>query len=204
MEGWHCVLVSQECAPLLGACIERATGHDVRYYGGVLYALTTPVPPFWHEAVRRLTPDDAALLEASPETWQELHGSGWATTQQMLQEGAAAGAVVEGQLAAIAYTCARTPRHAEVAVYTLRSWRRRGPASATASLVCRQIQEEGQTPVWSTGDDHLASQRVARKLGFAEVARRTYVIPQREPAADEGNELHEGHHKGHRESGETR
>jgi len=31
-------------------------------------------------------------------------------------------------------------------------------------------------PVWSTGEDNVASLRVARKLGFEEVGRRTYVI----------------------------
>jgi RimJ/RimL family protein N-acetyltransferase len=30
-------------------------------------------------------------------------------------------------------------------------------------------------PVWSTGENNVASLRVARNLGFEEVGRRTYV-----------------------------
>jgi RimJ/RimL family protein N-acetyltransferase len=184
MGGWHCVLVDRDCAPALGARIEAATGRAAGYYGEVRYALTTPAAILRHEAVRRLTPDDVALLGASPEP--ELRGGGWGSAGRLLQEGVAAGAIVDGELVAIAYTCARSPRHAEVAVHTLEPWRRRGLAGAAASLVCRQVQEEGQTPVWSTGEDNRASQAVARKLGFTEVARGAYVIPHREPEAKAG------------------
>ena len=46
--------------------------------------------------------------------------------------------------------------------------------------MARRLQAEGQTPVWSTGEDNWASQRVAEKVGFAEVSRRMYLIPQKE------------------------
>src|SRR2546428_793631 len=84
-------------------------------------------------------------------------------------EGVAAGAVVDRRLVAIAITSARTARHADVGVATLAPWRRRGLATAAASLVTRAVQAAGQTPVWSCGEDNLASLRVARKLGFVEV-----------------------------------
>jgi predicted GNAT family acetyltransferase len=64
-------------------------------------------------------------------------------------------------------------------VYTKEAYRRRGFATAAASLVARRVQEAGQIPVWSAGGHNVASLRVAEKLGFEEVSRRVYVIPER-------------------------
>ena len=71
---------------------------------------------------------------------------------------------------------ALTLLHADIGVATLEGWCGRNFASAAAALVAQQVQATGRTPVWSTGEDNLASQRVAQKLGFAEVGRRTYAI----------------------------
>jgi predicted GNAT family acetyltransferase len=83
---------------------------------------------------------------------------------------------VKGDLVAIAFTHARFARHADVAVDTSKEWRGRGFATATASLVVQRLQETGQRPVWSSGEGNLASLRVAQKLGFTPITRRTYVI----------------------------
>ena len=40
----------------------------------------------------------------------------------------------------------------------------------------RVVNYRGHTPVWSCGEDNMASLQVARKLGFEEVSRLTYVI----------------------------
>ena len=48
-------------------------------------------------------------------------------------------------------------------------------ATAAAALVCAAIQAGGRTPVWGTSADNPASQRVAAKLGFREVAQRVYL-----------------------------
>ncbi len=53
-------------------------------------------------------------------------------------------------------------------------------ATAAAAIVARCVQEAGQRPVWRAGEGNTASLRVASKLGFTEVARRTYVILARE------------------------
>ena len=42
--------------------------------------------------------------------------------------------------------------------------------------VARRVQEAGHTPVWTTSEDNIALLRVARKSGFTEVSRRTYVV----------------------------
>ena len=56
-------------------------------------------------------------------------------------------------------------------------WREKGFATAAASRVAQEIQAKGKVPAWSCGEDNIASLRVAQKLGFTEVGRRTYVIP---------------------------
>jgi predicted GNAT family acetyltransferase len=103
--------------------------------------------------------------------------SGFGSLRKLLEEGFVACAIVSGQIVSIAHTYARTTHYADIGVHTLERWRRGGLASAAASIVARCIQEAGQTPVWSTGEDNWASLRVAQKLGFVESSRRTYVIP---------------------------
>jgi GNAT superfamily N-acetyltransferase len=177
VEGWDCTDVECEAAPALGAIITRETGSHVRYYGDIFHTLTIPPPDFHIDAVRRLTPDDFALLAAAP---PELQVNGFGGLREMLAEGITAGAVVDGRLVGIVQTYARTRQHADLGVYTLAGWRGRGFATAAAAIVARCVQEAGQTPVWDTGEGNAASLSVARKLGFTEVARRTYVILERE------------------------
>jgi predicted GNAT family acetyltransferase len=94
----------------------------------------------------------------------------------LLTEGIIAAAIVDGGVVAIAHTAARTERHADLGVATLPAWRGRGLATAAAALVAERVRAAGQIPVWSTGETNAASRRVAQKLGFREVARRTYLI----------------------------
>jgi len=175
MAGWWCISVAEACAGDLGAMIEAQTGSKARYYADIYHVLRDPAARLHHEATRLLTPEDLELVEAAP---AEIRGSGWGSALEMLEEGVAAGAVVAGRLVSLAFTSARSSEHADVAVNTLEEWRGRGLATASASVVAQRLQEAGQTPVWSTGEDNLGSLRVARKLGFAPVTRRIYVIPE--------------------------
>jgi len=176
VEGWECVNVGLECAAALGEMFAADLGAPVRYYGDIYYVLARPVARFEHEAVRRLTSEDLGLLESAPAA---LRGSGFGGPQKLLSDGVVACAVVSGSVVSIAHTSAQTARHAEIGVFTLERWRRRGFATAAASIVARCVQEAGQAPVWSTGEDNIASQRVAEKLGFVQVSRRVYIIPDR-------------------------
>ena len=178
VRGWWCVNVLEACAPRLGTIVEEETGREVRYYGDVYHTLTRPAAPFEHEMVRLLNPSDLEMLDSAAE---EVRESGWASAGQLLEEGIVAGAVAEGRLVAIAYTSARSRKHADVAVSTLKEWRGLGLATAAASLVAEEVQRVGQVPVWSCGEDNIASLRVARKLGFAEIGKRVYVIPRATP-----------------------
>ncbi len=95
----------------------------------------------------------------------------------MLTRGVVAGGVVDGKLIAIAHTSARSREYADIGVSTLEAWRNQGISTAAACLVARKVQDVGQIPAWSCGEDNTASLRVAEKVGFREVLRRTYVIP---------------------------
>ncbi len=166
VEGWDCVNVSAECAEALGQIIQRETGRKVKYYGDVYHVLSKPVADFQNEAVRLLTLDDQDLLE----------NDDFDSSPVSLDEGLVAGAIAAGRLVAIARASARTNRYADMGVHTKEGWRCRGFVTAAASIVAKRVQEAGQTPIWSAGEDNFASLRVAEKLGFNEVSRRTYVI----------------------------
>lgn len=173
VDGWFCVEVTPGCAAALGPLIAAETGRRVRYYGAIYYTLTVPAAHFHDTAVRLLAVADLPLLDAAP---REIQGAGFGGTRGLLEEGMVAGAIVDGALVAIAHTSALTPRHVDIGVATLEGWRGRGFATAAASLVAQQVQATGRTSVCSTGEDNVASRRVAERLGFVEVGRRMYVI----------------------------
>lgn len=173
-DGWGCVNVDTPCATSLGALIEADTGTPIRYYGDVCHALLAPVHRYSNEAVRLLTLADVERLAKAP---AEVRGNGYKTHEAMVTDGIAAGAIVDDNLVAIAHTYAETNLHADIGVSTIEAWRKRGFSTAAASLVAQEIQARGKVPAWSCGEDNYASLRVAEKLGFTEIGRRTYVIP---------------------------
>ena len=173
-DGWSCINVDAACAKPLGTLIETDTGTSVRYYGDVYHALLEPAHSYLNEIVRLLTLEDVERLARAP---TEVQGNGYKTHEAMVTDGIAAGAVVDGNIVAIAHTYAETDLHADIGVSTIEAWRERGFATAAASLVAQEIQSKGKVPAWSCGADNTASLRVAQKLGFTEVARRVYVIP---------------------------
>ena len=173
IEGWFRILVSTECAPAIGERMEREMGAAVRYLDDICCELHGPVPRFDRPSVRVFTLDDLSLLEAAA---PDLRASCYGDTEDLLHEGIVACAIVSGKIVATALTAARSKRYAEIGVYTDAPFRGRGYATAAASLVCRKVQEAGQTPVWSAGAHNTASLRIAQKLDFTEVSRGRYVI----------------------------
>ena len=176
VKGWDCVDVAPECATALGEIIEKEMEVPVRYYGDVYHILSKPVLNFHNEAVRQLTIKDIKLLESAP---AEVRGCGFGSSRGLLSDGIVACAIVSDEIVAIAHTSARTKCYADIGAFTLKEWRGRGFATAAASIVAQRVQEAGQIPVWSTGADNIASLRIAQKLGFTEVSRSTYVIPEK-------------------------
>ena len=176
VNGWTCVDVDYECAPPLGAMIERATGASVRYLEDIYFVLDRPAPCYPHPAVRLLSPADLPLLEAAP---PELRSSLWGSAETLLGESIVACAIIGGEIVATALCSGRSEHYADVGVYTRQEYRGRGLSTAAAALVAGQVQARGLIPTWSTGGHNTASLRVAQKLGFVEVGRRQYVILER-------------------------
>lgn len=175
LHGWSCVCVEDSIAHRLGPILEAQLGRPVRYIMDFYHTLERPVLVVSHPSVRYLTGQDLDLLiSASPDIREVCLGFG--TVERLLDAGIVAGTVVDGELAAVASTWAMSEKYADIAVVTAGVWRGRGLATACAGLIAAVIQRSGRVPVWSTGEDNLASLRVARKLGFEEVGRRTYVI----------------------------
>ncbi|MCP4360323.1 MAG: GNAT family N-acetyltransferase [Chloroflexi bacterium] len=170
---WDCANVPFHLAGQLAPLLERKMGCPLRHLADVYHTLNQPVPQLSHPQVRLLTPEDMPLLAAASFELQGPH------PQRTLLEMKIAAAVVNGQLAAIAQNYARSSLYGEIGVHTLPDFRERGLASAAAAQIAYYIQSLGLTPVWSCGEHNEASLRVAHKLGFREVSRRTYLILDR-------------------------
>ncbi len=175
LTGWDCINVEPEVAADVGTAIAMTSGRPVRQYGDVYHVLLDPPAGASAEVVRRLTLDDLPLFAAAPEFAVSEFGS----PHDVLTEGCAAGAVVDGRLVSLVQTSALGERFADIGAVTGAAFRGRGYATSAGAIVCRWVRESGRTPVWSCGEDNLASLRVAEKLGFREVARRVYLIPER-------------------------
>lgn len=178
LRGWECINVSEQCACPLGEIIGRELGVPVRHYGDVYHILSQPAADIRNPAVRELTVADVGLLRSAQ---PDVRGGGFGSARALLEEGFLGAAVVAGNVVSIAFTYARTPRHADIGAATLEPWRNRDFAGAAAAIVARRVQEAGQTPVWSAGEDNGPSLRVAEKVGFHEVSRRVYLILERNP-----------------------
>ncbi len=169
---WFCVNVTTELAVELAPLLARKMGGTLRQLGDIYHILTQPPPAnlLNHPDVRLLTPNDLPLLQAAP---PELRGP---NPEHLLYQTAAAGAIINNQLVAIAQNYAMTEGFGDIGVFTLPDWRGHGFASAAAAQVAQWLQANGRLPVWSCGEHNRASLRVAEKLGFVENGRRVYLI----------------------------
>ena len=174
LEGWRVVDVSRTVAPKLGALIRASTGSRVAYLRDVYHTLTRPAAVYSNPRVRLLSVDDRALFDGVTD---DLKPGIRGDVESVLREGFVAGALVGARLVSVAHTNAITARYADIGVFTHEDYRNRGYSTASAAIVAKAIRETGRTPVWSCGEDNLASLKVAAKVGFNEVSRRTYVIP---------------------------
>lgn len=167
-----CINVSLEFADSMATAMRRASGRDVTRYGDLYFAQTTPFRAPAHPLVKLLKPQDAPVLTAATE---DASPGDAAFIELLLREGLCAAAVVDGRVIAQTHAYCITPRFAEIGARTAREHRNRGLSTGCAATLAAAIHESGRTPVWSTGEGNHASQRVAEKLGFTEVARRVYL-----------------------------
>jgi ribosomal protein S18 acetylase RimI-like enzyme len=177
VKGWQCILVDKEVAPALAKIISSQLKTRVCFLDDIYHIPRRQVMSFENESVRRLVLSDLPALEALPREAQPV--GFWGDLRTSLTKGLVAGAVVEGKIAATSFVAARGQRYVDCGVYALENHRRRGLATAAASVVARSVQSDGLVPVWGCGSHNLPSLKLVRKLGFVEVSRRTYVIIQK-------------------------
>lgn len=174
VKGWQCILVDKEVALPLGEIISNQLKTAVSFLDDVYHVPRGQLLSFENQSVRRLTLEDLPLLKTLPREAQPV--GFWGDLRTSLTKGLVAGAIIEGKVVATSFAAARGRRYVDIGVYVLESYRRRGLATAAASLVTRSVQSDGLVPVWSCGAHNLPSLKLARKLGFNQVSRRTYVI----------------------------
>lgn len=122
LSGWSCVCVEDDVARRLGPILEAELECPVRYIMDIYHTLERPVVAGSHPSVRYLTGEDINLLRASP---LDIQGAclGFGTFERLLAAGVAAGAVIDGELVAVAATWAGSERYADLAVVTAGPWR---------------------------------------------------------------------------------
>jgi RimJ/RimL family protein N-acetyltransferase len=171
--GWFCVNGPTEEMKGLAEILEREIPHPYRWLGDLFYQLEGPPRPYSDPLVRLLGLDDIPLfLRSEP----AIRAEGYRTYEELLTRGAAAAAIVEGRIVAIAVSTAANRTYADIGVHTLEPYRRRGLSSAAVYLVAKELQSRGLIPIWSTGSHNVASQRVATKLGFKPAGRGEYLV----------------------------
>lgn len=181
VQNWDCIVVDYEIAQRLGAVIETALAQLVSYVDDVYFVPGRQIPKIGNAYVRELTLKDMPLLEKAA-TNDEFEFGWWRDSCSLLTDGIIVAAIVDQQIVASAHTAALSDGYVDIGVYTKAVYRRQGLALAAASLVANRVQETGRVPVWSAGATNVASIEMAKKLGFKEYARRTYVILDRREA----------------------
>lgn len=176
LSGWTCVNVPADLADdLIEPVAATADASSVRLLDDVHHVLRRPLDEGLIGPARLLTPDDRELISRAPAV---LLGAGVDRVLDRLTSGHVAGVIEEGSLVALALTFALSDRYADIGVATHPEWRGQGFGTNVAACVAAAVQRDGRTPVWSCGATNLASMAIAARLGFEEVTRRVYLIPE--------------------------
>ncbi|MCI4353052.1 MAG: GNAT family N-acetyltransferase [Thermoplasmata archaeon] len=171
--GWFCLSGSTEAMTRFAQIFAREVPLPFRWLGDLFYTLERPPDPHPHPAVRLLNPADIPLMEG---TGREFWVGGYRTYEDLLNDRAAAAGIMGGQIVAVSVSNYSNRRYADIGVRTLEPYRGQGLSTAATSLVAREVQARGLIPVWSTGSDNFASQRVATKIGFLPYGRGEYLV----------------------------
>jgi RimJ/RimL family protein N-acetyltransferase len=171
--GWFCVIAPTEDMNGLLPIMERELRLPYHWLGDLHYTLEEAPRAYQHPLVRLLDVPDIPRFQHAP---PQIQPGGYRTYEEALTEGSAAAAIIDDRIVALADNSASNRRYSDIGVFTLEPYRRRGLSSAAVYLVAQAVRARGRTPIWSTGSDNLASQRVAAKVGFQPYGRMEYVI----------------------------
>ncbi|MGC2289571.1 MAG: GNAT family N-acetyltransferase [Thermoplasmata archaeon] len=171
--GWFCLNGTRDDMARFRPILAREVPAPFEVLGDVFFTLDGPPIPHPNPAVRLLGPADIPLLQDfGPPVW----GNSYRTFDEMVTTGVVAAAIVEDRPVSVALVSAANGRYADVGVHTLAPYRRQGFSSAAASLVATEVRARGLVPIWSTGSNNLASQRVAVKVGFQPYPPCEYLV----------------------------
>lgn len=182
VSGWEVINVP---LTIVDDLAEAMTADDtaidsVRHYDDIYYTLTRPAiaPAFDNDKVdvRLLTTNDAEMMHRAPRELQRANG--FMSIEDALRQNIIACGIVNDEIVAISQEGGHSETMIEIGVYTAEAYRGQGISTQASYLVSKQIQAQSKLPVWSTGEDNWASQKVAQKIGFEEVSRRVYLIPE--------------------------
>lgn len=90
----------------------------------------------------------------------------WRDAQQFFREAGGFAAIVDGNVAAIAFGSFRHRARLEIGIETVEAYRGRGHARVVASALIDACLERGLEPVWACRFENVASYRLALTLGF--------------------------------------
>jgi hypothetical protein len=170
--GWTCINVGDGLMESAAAEFVAQSGKNVKRFGDLYNVLVQPSETFSDPIVRFLTREDEEILSNAP---RPVSPGNPKLTPLILSEGLCAAAVMDGQIASRAFAYAVTPTHADIAVATSENFTGRGLVTACSSLLIERLRQLKLTVVWSTGETNLASQHIAKKLGFVATSPRVYL-----------------------------
>ncbi len=169
LKGWKYVNVSFELADELSHLLSVSLRRSIQSFGDIHYILEQPLKvnklSLHHITCRFLTKDDIGKVDNIP---VDLINSSIGNY--------VAGAILDNNMAALAHVSAISDKYADIGVHTDESMRKQGISTYLSQMVIQRLQSEGYIPVWSTGEENFASNRVAEKLGMKFYGKRIYLI----------------------------
>ncbi len=141
----------------------RSVLRHYRAEAATIFSAPAQLPPLSSHVCRQLGRAEIASLQHLPsDTLDEL--------SDVAQDGVIIVAAFDGSLpVAFAYVASETETLWDVSIDTLESHRRKGYASAAAIALMHSMMQRGKTAVWGALESNLASQALARHLGFVAV-----------------------------------
>ncbi|MEV5129778.1 GNAT family N-acetyltransferase [Streptomyces sp. NPDC053705] len=164
-------------ASLLTPCLDapasflpalRASFPQLEHAQNMVYvhgAPSLPAHPPRGVLVRRLTPEDAAMLADLPAEASWIHAT-WGGPDGLAASGTAWGAVRRGRLLGLACTHILGSRYEDVAVVAGPGPRGEHVTLACVDALCRDIAGRGHTPSWSCRREDRTQRLLAWQAGF--------------------------------------
>ena len=167
--GWQAALLAD--TPAL-ATIER---REFKFHVPEVLAGALPAP----SPGIAIVPMDRALAERTDAGLGEHIGSFWGGYDRFLAGGFGFCAMDGAAIAGVAYAAGASRRFANISIFTVPPYRRRGLATLLAAAFIRGCLERGLVPTWDADRDNVASAAIALRLGLREYPGFVQLSPAR-------------------------